>query len=240
MTDHLAQVGRHVRKERLKYGLSLNDLAHQTEMSASFLSLLENGKVAPSLKVLDRLSRFFSVNIAVFFSETDDEEEEQLFVVRRQEQIRVSSRHERSLRFLLPRVGLGIEPILVTVHPNVTNPAFTQHRGYEYGYVLEGTLQVQVGERPPVTCQPGDSVMYQADLPHRLLNPSDKTAKGLWIGLPNAQGLHFPDRRQVSGGEDTAGAQEEPAPPQIDSAQAFGGKGGNDTVRQAGLRKTDG
>lgn len=197
MSEQFARVGKHIHKERLKYGLSLNDLSKETDISPSFLSLLENGKVVPSLKILDKLTKFFAINIAVLFSEDDEDDEEQLFVFRRDEQIRVSSKNERTLRFLLPKVGLGIEPVLVTIHPHVTNANPTQHRGYEFGYVLEGTLQVQVGDREPVTCHQGDSVIYQSSFPHKLLNPTDKTAKGLWIGLPYAQGIHFSGRQIV-------------------------------------------
>ncbi|HHW14858.1 MAG TPA: cupin domain-containing protein [Firmicutes bacterium] len=197
MSEEFKHVGKHVRRERLKYGLSLNDLARETDISASFLSLLENGKVTPSLKVLDKLAKFFSINIAALVAEDDEEDEDQIFVFRRDDQIRVSSRNERTLRFLLPKVGLGIEPVLVTLRPRVTSTPLTQHPGYEFGYVLEGVLQIQVGEKEPVTVHQGDSVIYQSSYPHRLLNPGDKTAKGLWIGLPYAQGIHFTGRRIV-------------------------------------------
>ncbi len=197
MSEEFKHVGKHVRRERLKYGLSLNDLARETELSPSFLSLLENGKVTPSLKVLDRLARFFSINIAALVAEDDEEDEEQVFVFSRDDQIRVSDRNERTLRFLLPKVGLGIEPVLVTLRPHMTSTPFTQHPGYEFGYVLEGVFEIQVGEKGPVTVQQGDSAIYQSSYPHRLLNPGDRTAKGLWIGLPYTQGIHFAGRQIV-------------------------------------------
>lgn len=197
MSEQFKHVGRHVRRERLKYGLSLNDLARETELSASFLSLLENGKVTPSLKVLDRLAKFFSINIAALVAEDDEDDEEQVFVFHRDEQIRVSDRNERTLRFLLPKVGLGIEPVLVTLRPHMTSTPFTQHPGYEFGYVLEGLFQIQVGDKEPVVVHQGDSAIYQSSYPHRLLNPGDRTAKGLWIGLPYTQGIHFTGRQIV-------------------------------------------
>lgn len=206
MIDQFKHVGRNVRRERLKYGLSLNDLARETDLSPSFLSLLENGKAMPSLKVLDRLAKFFSINIAVLVSEDDEDDEERVFHFPKNAQIKVSTKSERTLRFLLPKVGLGIEPVLVTLQPHVTSVNMTQHRGYEFGYVIEGTIQVQVGEKEPVTCRQGDSVIYQSSFPHRLLNHGDKVAKGLWVGLPYAEGIRFPGKPAALRGVAAAGS----------------------------------
>jgi transcriptional regulator with XRE-family HTH domain len=171
-------VGKRIRDERLKYGLNLNDLAKATDLSASFLSLLENGKTVPSLKVLDKLATYFSIHMAELFAE--DRQEEVVFVAKNK-QIEVAMERERVLRFLLPKAKTLIEPVLITLFPNATDNEFTAHKGIEFGYVLEGSIVVSFQNREPVTCKAGDSILYQANVPHKLWNPGEKTAKGIWV-----------------------------------------------------------
>jgi transcriptional regulator with XRE-family HTH domain len=179
-------VGKRIRDERLKYGLNLNDLAKATDLSASFLSLLENGKTMPSLKVLDKLATYFSIHMAELFAK--DQQEEVVFVAKHK-QIEVAER-ERALRFLLPKAKTLIEPVLITLFPNTTDNEFTAHKGIEFGYVLEGNIVVTLQNREPISCKAGDSILYQANVPHKLCNPGEKTAKGIWVNAPEINAIN--------------------------------------------------
>lgn len=182
MLTKYGYVGERIRRERLKYRLSLSDVARATGLSQSFLSLLENGKVIPSVKVLDKIASFFSIHIATLFEQ--EESNNTAFLFPKERQIEVSSEKERSLRFLLPKANAVLEPVLVTLYPNATNLQFTVHRGMEYGYVLEGTITVEIKGHEPLTCCEGDSILYRAADEHRLVNYTDSIAKGLWVGVP--------------------------------------------------------
>lgn len=179
-------VGIRVRKERLKYGLSLSELAKSTGLSASFLSLLENGKTSPSLKVLDKLCTFFSIHMATLFEEEADE---QMIIFPEDRQIVVSGDGIRTLRFLLPKAKAGIEPVLITLNPGPQTADFTSHQGVEFGYVLEGTIEVHIEGRSPAVCSQGDSILYRSSVLHKLVNPSNRVARGLWMGVPGAESL---------------------------------------------------
>lgn len=177
-------VGKRIRQERAKYGLSLSELAKATGLSASFLSLLENGKTSPSLKVLDKLCTFFSIHMAALFEE---EQTEQELVYPESRQITVSNESERALRFLLPKTKAGIEPVLITLNPGPSTADFTSHEGLEFGYILEGIIEVHLKERPPIVCQKGDSVLYRSNVLHKLVNPTDEQSQGIWIGVLGAE-----------------------------------------------------
>jgi quercetin dioxygenase-like cupin family protein len=45
------------------------------------------------------------------------------------------------------------------------------HPGEEIIYVLEGTLEYQVGDKPPVTLKAGDVLFVPANTPHSARNP---------------------------------------------------------------------
>jgi transcriptional regulator with XRE-family HTH domain len=179
-------VGKRIKSERMKYGMSLNDLAKATDLSASFLSLLENGKTAPSLKVLDKICSYFSIHMAALF---EQEQIDDFILIPKKKQIEVEADNERSLRFLLPKTSSCIEPVLVTLAPGAVNQEFTLHSGVEFGYILEGLIEVHFEGRDPIICKEGDSVLYYANIPHKLINPTHKVAKGFWVGIPEAHSL---------------------------------------------------
>ena len=55
-----------------------------------------------------------------------------------------------------------------------------RHSGREYGFVISGTLGVQLGfERHELG--PGDSIAYDSTMPHRLWNLGDEPVHGIWF-----------------------------------------------------------
>ena len=55
----------------------------------------------------------------------------------------------------------------------------------EFVYVLEGTLEIQVGDETHVLDQ-GDALTYPLSKPHTWRNASDtKTLRVLWVSVPN-------------------------------------------------------
>jgi quercetin dioxygenase-like cupin family protein len=64
----------------------------------------------------------------------------------------------------------------------VSAPEMLRHPGRDYGVVLEGTLEVQVGFTTH-RLGPGDSIAFDASMPHRLSNPGPGTARTIWVVL---------------------------------------------------------
>lgn len=63
-------VGRNLRRLRLDRGLSQEALAHDADISSSFLSQIENGLRSPTVTLLDDLARTLRAPIIEFFSES--------------------------------------------------------------------------------------------------------------------------------------------------------------------------
>lgn len=55
-----------------------------------------------------------------------------------------------------------------------------RHGGHEYGYVLAGRLNVQVGFDSHVL-EPGDAITFDSMSPHRLSNPYEESCEGIWF-----------------------------------------------------------
>lgn len=54
------------------------------------------------------------------------------------------------------------------------------HRGREYGYIISGRLNVQVGF-DHYQLNAGDSISFESMTPHRLSNPYDASSFSIWI-----------------------------------------------------------
>jgi len=59
--------------------------------------------------------------------------------------------------------------VRVDIDPGVTAVKHT-HPGEEIIYVLEGSLEYQVGDKPPVTLKAGDVLFVPAGIPHTAKN----------------------------------------------------------------------
>jgi quercetin dioxygenase-like cupin family protein len=71
-----------------------------------------------------------------------------------------------------------------------------RHPGAEYGYVLSGRLGVQLGfERHELG--PGDSIAFDATMPHRLWNLGDEAVHGIWF-VVGSGGDQQPRARELS------------------------------------------
>ncbi|MFC0110140.1 cupin domain-containing protein [Kibdelosporangium aridum] len=54
------------------------------------------------------------------------------------------------------------------------------HNGHEFGYLLSGRLCVTVGF-DTTEIGPGDSIYFDSSTPHRLYNPGNEPAVGIWM-----------------------------------------------------------
>ncbi|MBV4429538.1 helix-turn-helix domain-containing protein [Clostridium tyrobutyricum] len=59
-------IGEKIKEERIKKGLKQYELAKKAGISNTYLSDLEVGRTAPSIKTLDKLSKALEVDIKIF------------------------------------------------------------------------------------------------------------------------------------------------------------------------------
>ncbi|WP_410171519.1 helix-turn-helix domain-containing protein [Clostridium tyrobutyricum] len=62
----LDNIGEKIKEERIKKGLKQYELAEKAGISNTYLSDLEVGRTAPSIKTLDKLSKVLEVDIKIF------------------------------------------------------------------------------------------------------------------------------------------------------------------------------
>ena len=86
--------------------------------------------------------------------------------------------------WLIPNAQKNMmEPVLATLNEGASSPTDVPHEGEEFGYVLQGTIALQLGKKQ-FLCKKGEAFYYSAGIPHSILNKSKGPAKFLWISTP--------------------------------------------------------
>ena len=176
---HIYTIGSKIRDLRLKNGLTQEELADRAELSKGFISQLENDLTSPSIATLIDILQLLGSSLKDFFSDSDDS------------QITFTPNdyfHKESdgvaVTWIVPTAQKNaLEPIILELEKGATTDADYPHEGEEFGYVLEGKVEVVVGDRKSVaSC--GDSFYFSSDRQHYIRNISDKTSKILWVSCP--------------------------------------------------------
>jgi transcriptional regulator with XRE-family HTH domain/predicted Fe-Mo cluster-binding NifX family protein len=184
-------VGRKLRELRLRRGLSLRALAERSSLNVNTLSLVENGKSSPSVSTLQQLALALEVPIAAFF-ESEPLKKRVVFTPANQRpQAAFGPTHLQNLGKDL--AGSTVQPFIVTLQPGAGSGDHTiVHTGHEFIYCLGGSVCCRVQEKDYLL-QPGDSLVFEAHLPHCWKNNADQAAQILLV-------LHPADDREEPGG----------------------------------------
>ena len=83
---------------------------------------------------------------------------------------------------LSPTLSAPLELLISTIPPGADSE-FYAHDGAEAGLVMQGTLQLWVGERH-FQLATGDSFAFASSEPHRCANLGKRPAKVLWVITP--------------------------------------------------------
>ncbi|MDA8301973.1 MAG: cupin domain-containing protein [Actinomycetota bacterium] len=235
-------VGSRLREARLRSGMGVRELSRKLGISASSISQIELGRVAPSVSTLYALTNALSVSMdSLFVEESEDGPDddgslagegalagegegggkgaspghaagaraarpgtrqvgpgspepnahedptthERAIVQRRDHRRSIDLEKGVRWELLTPFPEPGAE-FLEVRYPvgggsGATGEAI-RHNGRDYCLILEGSLSVQVGFEEYVL-GPGDSMAFDATIPHRFWNAGDTAVRSVWFVL---------------------------------------------------------
>lgn len=178
-------VGRRLREFRTARGLSIRALAEMSGLNFNTLSLIENGKTSPSVSTLQQLAQALRIPVAAFFA-TDQPPTKVVFQ-------QAGNRPQAAFAHgMLEDLGAGLsmsgaKPLLITLQPGAgSGPDPIVHTGLEFVYCLEGRLSYAIEEQTYLL-QPGDSLFFEAHLPHRWGNTEHTPVYSLLVLCPSDQ-----------------------------------------------------
>ncbi|MBI4732053.1 MAG: cupin domain-containing protein [Chloroflexi bacterium] len=175
-------VGGRLREVRTNLGLSIRALSEMSGLNVNTLSLIENGRTSPSVGTLQQLAQSLQVPVTEFF-ETDHGDRK---VVHQKDgkRPRAAFTHGtmEDLGAGMPR--FGAEPLIVTLQPNAdSGKTPIVHTGREFVYCLEGHVAYTV-DTETYLLEPGDSLLFEAYLPHRWKNADGTPSRALLVLCP--------------------------------------------------------
>jgi transcriptional regulator with XRE-family HTH domain len=172
-------VGARLRILREERGISMRALARRSGLSANALSMIERALTSPSVSTLNKLATALEVPITAFFRQ--EPVREQIVFRKASERTRVPF-----LRGLIEGLGgesfVGrVEAFLLTLESGGSSgPHGMIHTGHEFVFCLRGTLEYEV-EEEHYLLEPGDSLIFAAQLVHRWRNPGNSVANAIII-----------------------------------------------------------
>jgi transcriptional regulator with XRE-family HTH domain len=185
-------VGRRLREIRTEQDLTIRDLARKSGLNVNTLSMIENGKASPSLETLQQLSFALETPIITFF---EDNAPQTKIVHHKANQLPSVAFAQGILEDLgagMPR--RGAEVFVVTLKPfSKISEDFIVHTGREVVYCLEGQLTYTI-ENQTYVLEPGDSLFFEAHLPHRWQNNGATPTRSLLVLCPSDEQDHPTER----------------------------------------------
>lgn len=179
LSDTVVAIGSRIRELRTLRNMKLQELAVATGLSSSMLSLLERGKASPSIGSLIGIANALDVTMSDLIPLGPLEEEK--IVVRADEIAAVETAQHVLRRILKEDRTRGISIAINEYRANTGSAAHPHfHHGFEYGYVLEGELTVDV-EGVSYKLHQGDFISFASRKLHRFWNYGKKTARTIWF-----------------------------------------------------------
>ena len=163
--------GGRIRSLREAMDLSLRDLADRSGVSAPMLSQVERGETSPTLALAERIAMGLELSLSQLLRL---DEGDGVSVVRAAERRRGGGRDHRYEVLTPPLPGLRAEVSLHSLAAGAStagpdDPPMHEPGSRETAVVIDGTIELFIdGQRHEL--KTGDSVTFDADLPHHFEN----------------------------------------------------------------------
>ena len=183
--DIQVNVGERVKAVREDRNLSFQDISQRTGLDVSVLEQIESGNLAPPLGTVIKLAKALDLKMGYFISG----EEDRPYTIVRKGDRKVVSRYDSKkgayygygYESLAPhKTDRHMEPFLVSLDPAETEEERSTHDGQEFIYVLDGLMEVRLGEEIHVL-KPGDAIYYDSTVPHLVKCHGDEGTKILAV-----------------------------------------------------------
>ncbi|HEX9122148.1 MAG TPA: helix-turn-helix domain-containing protein [Actinomycetota bacterium] len=188
----LDEIGHRLREERVKAGISQRELARRLGLSASLISQLESGQSRPSVGTLYSIVTELGVSLDRVIRGRDYPEtigsdggskDDRSPLVHPGERAAIELESGVRWEELTAEQEEGVDFLHATYEvggASTPDQSSMRHHGREYGYIMSGTLGIQIGFQE-FELKPGDSVAFDSTIPHRLFNKGDVPVEAIWF-----------------------------------------------------------
>ena len=184
-------LGARLREARERKGFTVRGLARYVGVSPSLVSQIERGRVMPSVGTLYTITNQLELVVDDLFRDAGAPRAERSKVsgdasdpvqrgqnrktIRLAEGVRwerLTPQPDREVEFLYVVYEVGAE--------SCDEDSLIRHGGKEYAYMMSGRLGLRIGFEQ-FELGPGDSITFDAQMPHRLWTIGKKPAEAIWV-----------------------------------------------------------
>jgi len=174
-TDSQISIGKKIKKARTSKKLTYDQLANETGFAVEYIKEVESGKSTPPVGTLLQIARALEIDSGTLLKSDESKMK-----------TRIKAYTKRTDNYAYTTLTPGAEnkhlkAFLVTIDPMQDHGGVGyQHEGEEFNYVLEGKIEVTVGEHAN-KLKAGDSLHFNSGITHNLRNIGKDEAKLLVV-----------------------------------------------------------
>jgi transcriptional regulator with XRE-family HTH domain len=185
-------LGARIREERRLANLTVRELAARVGLSPSLISQIELARATPSVSTLWAIASELGLSVADLFTSVEGgaagasrrptpvqphATRSRITLATGVHWERLTTQADKEVDFFYVEYPVGAA--------STEADALMTHGGREFGYVLSGTMGVQIGFEEYFV-GPNDSISFDSTTPHRLWAVGNKPARAIWIAINRA------------------------------------------------------
>lgn len=180
LDELIAGLGPRLKRIRMEKNTTLAALSETTGISISTLSRLESGDRKPSLELLWPIARAHQMALDDLVTAPP--------VADPRVRTTATVRENLTILPLTLRPG-GLQAYKLVVRPDDKEPRPRVHEGYEWFYVLDGTLRLILGEHD-LTMKAGEAAEFDTRVPHWFGAVGNRPVELLSLFGPQGERMH--------------------------------------------------
>jgi transcriptional regulator with XRE-family HTH domain len=172
------RIAQKIRSTRLEKNMTIQQLATRTNVSKGLLSKIENSRTVPSLPVFVTLIQSLDISLKEFFRDIVLVNGKDYLLIKKDQysamerEGRVGFNYQHILSQTLTTCTM--EAVILEVEPGAKGRPSTTD-GYEFKYMISGSCEYQINDET-IALEEGDSIYFDASLPHIPINNTKKKA----------------------------------------------------------------
>ena len=181
------KIGKRIRQLRKEKDITLEELSKKSGVALATLSRMENNKKTATLKSHNSICKALGASIAELYKEAEDESKTVEAVPRGKRTEHFVHAKKAKYELLVSKaLNKKIMPLMMKIEAGGSTQDEQNKPGVEkFIYMMTGTMEAMVGGTLHIMKR-GDSLYFDASLPHNFKNTSKSEAEAICIISPPA------------------------------------------------------
>jgi transcriptional regulator with XRE-family HTH domain len=179
------QFGEKLRSVRERKKITMKEVAEKAGLSESLISQIERNKVSPAIDTLLVIAEILEIDFEYLFS--DYKKSKKVNLVKKEKRNKIvfdKVVYEQLSKTVEEKEEHGIEAYIMRIAKGGTSGSRDYgHKGKELGLVIEGLGEFSIGNEK-YELKAGDSISFDSDVPHQLINKGEKELVCFWVITP--------------------------------------------------------